>query len=219
MNESPFFQCAWVAQCNEAVAQKILFPPLWNLCISHLLCEELKNVRLSFHVQVILGFPQSICVLYSLWDAIDGPGFVSHYASNFVCHQVIRDVGKWWAFFFLFQARWQGSQQPITYTRGLCHGGEQCFLTYRCHMTPITTEQIADLAKSVIPKTRVLIFLLHLCMTYGLQVSGYSVSAQHLVFSGDCWRIRIRMVFSYLLLVLLLSLSCGLLAVRYSWLH
>lgn len=51
-------------------------------------------------------------------------------------------------------------------------------------MTPITiiSEQITVLAKSVILKTRMLIFLLHLCMTYGLSISGYSVSAQHLVF-------------------------------------
>lgn len=46
-------------------------------------------------------------------------------------------------------------------------------------MTPITkiSEQITVLTKSVIPKTCMLIFLLHLCMTDGLPVSGYSVSA------------------------------------------
>lgn len=118
-----------------------------------------------------------------------------------------------WTLFFSFQARWQGSQQPSKYTRGLCHGGEQYFLTCRCHMSPITkiSEQITVLTKSVIPKTCMLVFLLHLCMTYGLPVSGYSVSAQHLVFSGDCWRIWIHTVFPYLLSVLLQPLSCGLL--------
>lgn len=161
-----------------------------------------------FPIRIALGFPQSLCLLHILRDATGVPGCISHYASNFDCHWVRcckQLLGKCKHFSFLFQARWQHSQQPFKYTRGSCYGGEEYFLSYHYHMTPVATisEQISVLTKSVILKTRMLVFLLHLCMTYGLPVSGYSVSAQHLVFSDDYWSIWICMVFPYVPLVLL----------------
>lgn len=89
-------------------------------------------------------------------------------------------------------------------------------------MTPITiiSEQIAVLAKSVILKTRMLIFLLNLCMTYGLPISGYSVSAQHLYFLVTVEESEYVLYFLiYYWCCCSLYLVVYWLTVKYSWLH
>lgn len=138
------------------------------------------------------------------------------------CNQLLVNC-KCFSFYFR-----QGDKVPAAFKiyQRIVLRWKEYFLIYHYHMIPFTTisVQITVLKKICDTKNSyVLIFLLYLCITYGLPLSRYSISAQHLVFSNDCWGIWIYAVLPSVLFVLLQLLSLYLvvcwLTVRYLRLH